>query len=116
MSVAWLQERALPHLVGILGSPEAGETTLVEGALDVVNALLRPASREQAARIHAAASGPVMALVLRQDDPGILQSASEYLRRSPCHVSPASSSLLFTHPVSGNIDEHSRVSNTRHLK
>ncbi|BDA48104.1 Importin-9 [Coccomyxa sp. Obi] len=75
-----LQERALPHLVAILSSPEAGETTLVEGALDVVNALLRPASPEQAARIHAAASGPVMALVLRQDDPGILQSASEYLR------------------------------------
>ena len=77
-----LQERALPHLVGILGAPEAGNPTLTEGALDVTCALLRPAAPEQAARVHSAASGTVMALVLRADDPGILQSASEYLRHA----------------------------------
>ena len=69
--------------MGILSAPEAGNPTLVEGALDVTCALLRPAAHEQAARVHAAASGPVMTLVLRADDPGILQSACEYLRCAP---------------------------------
>lgn len=53
---------------------------LVEGALDVLAALLRPSAPEQATRVHAAASSHVMALALRQDDPAILQSCSEYLR------------------------------------
>lgn len=66
--------------MGILSAPDANELVLVEGALDVVNALLRPASPGQAARVHSAASGPVMGLILSQDDPGVLQSASEYLR------------------------------------
>jgi hypothetical protein len=74
------QERALPHLLAIISNPAGNSTTLVEGALDLCNTLLWPASPDQAARIHAAASGPVMALVMHQDDAAILQSCSEYLR------------------------------------
>ena len=75
-----LQERAVPALVDIIKAPEANSPVLVEGALDVLAALLRPATPEQAARVHAAASSHVMALTLRQDDAAILQSCSEYLR------------------------------------
>jgi hypothetical protein len=46
----------------------------------MVNTLLRPATPGQAARIHAAVSPAIMQLVMHQDDPGILQSCSEYLR------------------------------------
>ena len=75
-----MQERAVPALVDIIKAPEANSPVLVEGALDVLAALLRPATPEQAARVHAAASSHVMALTLRQDDAAILQSCSEYLR------------------------------------
>lgn len=75
-----MQERALPHLVGIISSPSTNSTALVEGALDMLNTLLRPATPDQAARIHAAVSGSVISLIMRQDDAGILQSCSEYLR------------------------------------
>ena len=75
-----LQERAVPALVDIIKAPEANSPVLVEGALDVLAALLRPATPEQAAWVHAAASSHVMALTLRQDDAAILQSCSEYLR------------------------------------
>ena len=74
------QERALPSLATILATPEGRPAPLVEGALDVVAALLRPAAPDQATRVHAALSGHVMALALRADDPGVLQSCSEYLR------------------------------------
>ena len=75
-----VQERAVPALVDIIKAPEANSPVLVEGALDVLAALLRPATPEQAACVHAAASSHVMALTLRQDDAAILQSCSEYLR------------------------------------
>ena len=77
------QERALPTLAAILATPAGRPGPLLEGALDVVAALLRPAAPDQAACVHAALSGHVMALVLTQDDPGVLQSCSEYLRYAP---------------------------------
>ena len=80
------QERALPTLAAIVSAPDTHESALVEGALDVLAALLRPASPDQAARVHAAASAPVMALVLGQDDAAVLQSCSEYLRCRPCDI------------------------------
>ena len=75
-----LQERAVPALVDIIKAPEAHSPVLVEGALDVLAVLLAPSAPEQAAGVHAAASSHVMALALHQDDAGILQSCSEYLR------------------------------------
>lgn len=81
LGLAYLQERALPTLAGILSAPESHTPALLEGALDVLAALLRPATPDQAARVHAAVSSHVMALALSQDDPAVLQSCSEYLRR-----------------------------------
>ena len=75
-----LQERAVPALVDIIKAPETHSAVLLEGALDLLAVLLRPSAPEQAAGVHAAASSHVMALALHQDDAGILQSCSEYLR------------------------------------
>ena len=90
-----MQGRAVPALADIIKAPEANSPMLVEGALDVLAALLRPATPEQAARVHAAASSHVMALTLRQDDAAILQSCSEYLRSAPW-VPPPYCLPLFT--------------------
>ena len=75
-----LQEHALPHLASIITSPSSHEPSLVEGALDMVTILLKPATTEQAARMHAALSGAVLRLMLHHDDPGILQSCCEYMK------------------------------------
>lgn len=75
-----LQERAIPALVDIIRAPDTNSPVLVEGALDVLAALLRPSTPEQAANVHSAASSHVMTLALHQDDAAILQSCSEYLR------------------------------------
>ena len=75
-----LQERAIPALVDIIRAPDTHSPVLVEGALDVLAALLRPSTPEQAAKVHSAASSHVMTLALHQDDAAILQSCSEYLR------------------------------------
>ena len=77
-----LQGRAIPALVDIIKAPEAHSPVLLEGTLDVLAVLLAPSAREQAAGVHAAASSHVMALALHQDDAGVLQSCSEYLRYS----------------------------------
>jgi hypothetical protein len=74
------QERAIPALVDIIKAPDTSSSVLVEGALDILAALLRPSSPQQAAAVHSAASSHVMGLALHQDDPAILQSCSEYLR------------------------------------
>ena len=78
-----MQERAVPALVDIIRAPETHSAVLLEGALDLLAVLLRPSAPEQAAGVHAAASSHVMALALHQDDAGILQSCSEYLRWPP---------------------------------
>ena len=70
----------MPALVDIIRAPEAHSPVLLEGALDMLAVLLAPSAPEQAAAVHAAASSHVMALALHQDDAGILQSCSEYLR------------------------------------
>lgn len=116
----------LPPLAGILAAPEGQPDMLVEGALDLLAALLRPSRPEarlpgcnvnrsavahgvearpaalpvvdveawpgpqfyspggsvlqDALRVHAAASGPVLQLLSASDDNGILQSCCEYWR------------------------------------
>ncbi len=52
----------------------------VESALDLLTSLLRPSTPEGARLLHAAASGPVLALLRSSDDPGILQSCCCYWR------------------------------------
>ena len=65
-------------------------SVLVEGALDLLAALLRPSPVAVAAQIHSAMSAPVMALMMTSDDAGILQSCTEYIR---C-AAPIPSSLI----------------------
>lgn len=56
------------------------QAVLVEGALDLLAALLRPSPAAAAQQIHSAMSAPVMALMMSADDAGILQSCTEYIR------------------------------------
>ncbi len=77
---AWTQERVLPPLAAILANPAGQPDMLVEGALDLLAALLKPSDAAGAARVYAAASGPVLSLLATSDDGGILQSACEYWR------------------------------------
>ena len=63
-----------------MGKSSEQSTILVEGALDLLAALLRPSPAAVAQHIHSAMSGPVMALMMTTDDAGILQSCTEYLR------------------------------------
>ena len=86
------QERAIPALVDIIKAPDTSSSALVEGALDILAALLRPSAPQQAAAVHSAASSHVMALALHQDDPAILQSCSEYLRSVRRLLAPKPSS------------------------
>lgn len=78
--VPFPQERVLPPLAGILSAPDWQPPMLVEGALDLLAALLRPSGAEAASRVHAVASAPTLALLAASDDNGILQSACEYWR------------------------------------
>lgn len=74
------QERVLSPLAGILSAPDGQPPMLVEGALDLLAALLRPSGPEGASRVHAVASPTTLALLAASDDNGILQSACEYWR------------------------------------
>ena len=74
-----MQARLLPVMREIVTS-QAQQSILVEGALDLVAAVLRPSSPNTAQQIHRAMSGPVMALMMTSDDGGILQGCTEYLR------------------------------------
>ena len=70
----------LPVLSSIASKPEANPPVLIEGALDLATALLRPSSPQSAAAVHGMFSGTVMTLLRVHDDPGVLQSCCEYLR------------------------------------
>jgi hypothetical protein len=74
----------LPVLVSLASKPDQNVPTVVEGALDLANALLTPSTPQAAAEVHALFSATVMGLLRTQDDPGILQSCCEYLRRTLC--------------------------------
>jgi hypothetical protein len=77
-----LLEMAVPTLAGVARHPEAQPPMLVEGALDVLAVLLRPAPRggEEARACHAACFGAVARLATTSDDVGVMQSAAECLR------------------------------------
>lgn len=75
-----LQKRVLGPIANILANPKGQPDMLVESALDLLAALLRPSNAEGVARMHAAASGPTLQLLAKSDDAGILQSACVYWR------------------------------------
>lgn len=70
----------LPVLASIISHFNSNSPVLVEGALDLVGALLKPAAPEQAQQMHALLAQPVQALLMQHDDPGVLQSCSQYLK------------------------------------
>lgn len=78
----------LPVLVSLASRPDQNEPTVVEGALDLANALLTPSTPQAAAEVHTLFSPTVMGLMHTQDDPGILQSCCEYLRSTSPPPSP----------------------------
>lgn len=75
-----VQAKVLPVLVSIIRHANSNSPVLVEGALDLVGSLMRPAAAEQAQQMHALLAQPVQALLLQHDDPGVLQSCSQYLK------------------------------------
>ena len=77
-----LLEMAVPTLAGVARHPEAQPPMLVEGALDVLCVLLRPApcGGEEARACHAACFGAVARLATTSDDVGVMQSSAECLR------------------------------------
>ena len=80
-----MQAKVLPVLASIISHYNSNSPILVEGALDLVGALLKPAAPEQAQQMHGLLAQPVQALLMQHDDPGVLQSASQYLK-SVCIV------------------------------
>ena len=75
-----LQARILPILASIISHANQNSSVLVEGALDVLVSLVKPASAEQAEQMQALVGPPIQALMLQHQDSGILQSCCQYLK------------------------------------
>ena len=75
-----MQARILPILASIVSHHTSNSSILVEGALDLLVSLVKPANAEQAQQMHAAVSSHIQALMLHSQDAGILQSCCQYLK------------------------------------
>ena len=91
-----LQARILPVLASLISHSSSNSPILVEGAVELVTALLKPAGPAQAQQVHALLAQPVQSILLQHEDPGVLQNCSHYLR-SPffriCSQGPDSSGM-----------------------
>ena len=77
------QAMVVPVVDSIIRKPEVNPATAMEGALDLVNALLEAElALELVTQVHRQLSDRVLALVNTHDDPAVLQSSCEYLRQN----------------------------------
>ena len=74
------QARILPILASIISHANQNSSILVEGALDVLVSLAKPARPEQAQQMQALVGPHIQALMLHHHDSGILQSCCQYLK------------------------------------
>ncbi len=74
------QARILPILASIIYHANQNSSILVEGALDVLVSLAKPARPEQAQQMQALVGPHIQALMLHHHDSGILQSCCQYLK------------------------------------
>ena len=74
------QARILPILASIISHASQNSSILVEGALDVLVSLAKPARPEQAQHMQALVGPHIQALMLHHHDSGILQSCCQYLK------------------------------------
>ena len=75
-----MQARILPILASVVSHHTSNSSILVEGALDLLVSLVKPANPQQAQQLHTAVGAPIQALVLHSQDAGILQSCCQYLK------------------------------------
>ncbi|KAL0051329.1 hypothetical protein WJX82_005781 [Trebouxia sp. C0006] len=75
-----LLARILPILASIISHAGQNSSILVEGALDVLVSLAKPARPEQAQQMQALVGPHIQALMLHHHDSGILQSCCQYLK------------------------------------
>lgn len=75
-----MQARILPILASIVSHANQNSSILVEGALDVLVSLVKPANPQQAQQMHSLVGPHIQALMLQSQDSGILQSCCQYLK------------------------------------